>query len=301
MFQLRIKSDSIISSYNYGTIIENEDDLSEAAFTTPPTGLLTSASQLSSNAKATNGGSYEALLDGSQNTYFHTTWQSGSGNSPNEDHYLQIDLNESVESIAIKYGARMPTSSSLSSSYGATYYTNPGDITIYATNNVNGNWTQITTATLTYDSNGKGLLSIDLGGKYRYIRFSVQNSTLWGNRINGHPYWCLGELRIYKLGEDSQESEEESQVPKEVIDNLQNCINAANEEISSNAVTQSTYDALLAAYNTFLSYLSEESTDIEHVQIEPSVDVWFDLQGRRISKPKTSGIYIHNGRKVWVK
>ena len=300
MLELRIKSDSLITSYNYGTIIENEDDLSEAAFTTPPTGLLTSATQLSSNAGATNEGSYEALLDGNQTTFFHTTWSSGKGEAPDEDHYLQIDLQEEVERIALKYGARGSTS----------WYVNPKDITIYATNNVNGNWTQITTATLTYDnnSNGKGLFSIDLGGKYRYIRISVQNSTLSGRTINGHAYWCLGELRIYNLGTGSQEgtgtepqgNDEKPQVPKEVVENLQNCINAANSEIYSNVATQSTYDALLSAYNTFLSYMNE-STDVERIYTNPSVDVWYDLQGRRITKPQTPGIYIHNGKKVWVK
>lgn len=29
--------------------------------------------------------------------------------------------------------------------------------------------------------------------------------------------------------------------------------------------------------------------------------IWFDLQGRCLTKPETSGIYIYNGRKVWVK
>lgn len=306
MLELRMKSDSLITSYkansggtSTGSIIGNVDDIAEAQFTTPPTGLLTSASQLSSNAKATNEGSYEALLDGNQTTYFHTTWLSGKGDAPNEDHYLQIDLQEEVERIALKYGARGSISSLV----------NPKDITIYAKNNANGSWEQITTATLTYDnnSNGKGLLSIDLGGKYRYIRISVQSSTLSSSRtINGHSYWCLGELRIYNLGTSSQEgttpqeNEEKPKVPKEVVENLQNCINAANTEISTNAATQSTYDALLSAYNTFLGYLNE-STDIERVQITPSVDVWFDLQGRRITKPQTSGIYIHNGKKVWVK
>ena len=309
MLELRIKSDSLITSYNSnnggstsgGTITNNVDSLSKATFTTPPTGLLTSASQLSSNAKATNEGSYEALLDGNQTTYFHTTWLSGKGDAPNEDHYLQIDLQEEVERIALKYGARG----------SITNYVNPNNITIYATNNVNGNWTQITTATLTYDnnSNGKGLLSIDLGGKYRYIRISVQSSTLSSSRtINGHSYWCLGELRIYNIGTGSQEgtgtepqgNDEKPQVPKEVVENLQNCINAAGTEISTNAATQSTYDALLSAYNTFLGYLNE-STDVERIYTNPSVDVWYDLQGRRITKPQTSGIYIHNGKKVWVK
>lgn len=290
MFELRNKSDSIIASYNSNYVIgliENDKTLSQEEFTTPPTGILTSASQLSSNAKATNEGSYEALLDGNQTTFFHTTWLSGSGDAPDEDHYLQIDLQEEVERIALKYGARG----------SITNYVNPNNITIYATNNVNGSWEQITTATLTYDSNGKGLLSIYLGGKYRYIRISVQNSTL-GGYSNGHAYWCLGELRIYNLG--TENDQDEIKVPNDVIENLKKCIISANSEIYSNAATQSTYDALLSAYNTFLGYMTE-STDIEHIRTTPSVDIWFDLQGRRIAKPQTSGIYIHNGKKVWVK
>jgi hypothetical protein len=47
-----------------------------------------------------------------------------------------------------------------------------------------------------------------------------------------------------------------------------------------------------------------ETTGImDHGQwiMDKASDEWFDLQGRRVSKPTKKGLYIHNGRKVIVK
>ena len=45
-----------------------------------------------------------------------------------------------------------------------------------------------------------------------------------------------------------------------------------------------------------------EATDIETIDIERLTDDnWFDLQGRRISKPTEKGVYICNGKKVMIK
>lgn len=44
-----------------------------------------------------------------------------------------------------------------------------------------------------------------------------------------------------------------------------------------------------------------DATDIDGVDVEPEEDKYYDLQGRRISTPITSGIYIVNGKKVYIK
>ena len=44
------------------------------------------------------------------------------------------------------------------------------------------------------------------------------------------------------------------------------------------------------------------TTDMGIVNVEPATDAWFDLSGRRLqSKPSKSGLYIHNGKKVFIK
>lgn len=42
-------------------------------------------------------------------------------------------------------------------------------------------------------------------------------------------------------------------------------------------------------------------TGIDAPAVESSEQVWYDLQGRRLSEPLTPGLYIHNGNKVLVK
>ncbi|MBQ5895561.1 MAG: hypothetical protein IIW75_03200, partial [Bacteroidaceae bacterium] len=44
-----------------------------------------------------------------------------------------------------------------------------------------------------------------------------------------------------------------------------------------------------------------EPTDIENVDTEAEEDVIYDLSGRRIAEITKSGIYIVNGKKIYVK
>ena len=34
---------------------------------------------------------------------------------------------------------------------------------------------------------------------------------------------------------------------------------------------------------------------------DDAIEQWYDLQGRRIERPKKAGMYIHNGKKVIIK
>ena len=44
------------------------------------------------------------------------------------------------------------------------------------------------------------------------------------------------------------------------------------------------------------------TTDMGIVTVGPATDAWFDMSGRRLqSKPSKSGLYIHNGKKVFIK
>ena len=60
-----------------------------------------------------------------------------------------------------------------------------------------------------------------------------------------------------------------------------------------------------APVHSTLLIVEEETTsmaDLPHTSNKPAVDVWYTLDGRRLSgKPINKGLYIHNGRKVIVK
>ena len=47
--------------------------------------------------------------------------------------------------------------------------------------------------------------------------------------------------------------------------------------------------------------LDDATTGIEPITPQTDTDEYFDLQGRRISKPTSKGIYIKNGKKVTIK
>ena len=64
-------------------------------------GLITDASQLSSNAVEPQEGSLAALIDNDFTTFFHSSWSQE--NLMDELHFLQIDLNDAYKQIALKY------------------------------------------------------------------------------------------------------------------------------------------------------------------------------------------------------
>lgn len=48
----------------------------------------------------------------------------------------------------------------------------------------------------------------------------------------------------------------------------------------------------------------DDTTSLKEVTAEEAGtkdDVWYDLQGRRVNTPAQKGVYIRNGRKVFVK
>lgn len=67
-------------------------------------GLITDASQLSSNAIEPTEGSLAALIDNNLTTYFHSTCTQN--NATGAKHYLQVDLNDAYKQIALKYSRR---------------------------------------------------------------------------------------------------------------------------------------------------------------------------------------------------
>lgn len=104
-------------------------------------GLITDASQLSSNAVEPKEGSLAALIDNDLTTFFHSTWSQE--NLMDELHFLQIDLNDAYNQIALKYSKRQVDADNGS----------PVTLRIYATNTPEdeNSWTYLGNQTCSYD------------------------------------------------------------------------------------------------------------------------------------------------------
>lgn len=59
--------------------------------------------------------------------------------------------------------------------------------------------------------------------------------------------------------------------------------------------------ALPKSMSTRSAFYLEDVTGMDSITPSETTDAYYDLQGRRISQPITTGVYIHNGKKVVIK
>lgn len=146
-------------------------------------GYIKDASKFYSNAKQGNEGSYEALLDGTYSTYFHSNWSGG----PSADHYLQAHLDAPVQTFQFYFKKRHNND-----------VNRPTTIIISASND-GENFTEIQTISSGMPTAEPVLdyLSplIDMGAPYEYVRFTVTDTNS-GNTCNGHVFFTFSEFYI---------------------------------------------------------------------------------------------------------
>lgn len=204
--------------------------------------LLTSATQISSNAQSAAEGTIAALIDGNVtgSPYFHSTY--GNPADPGVPHYLQMTLKSPIKAFKAVLARR-------NGAYG--YADSPRDILISASND-GKNFTDITHYTTTWDADiveSKTTDLILLGDSYKYIRYTVLRTSQ--NRCNSgqsHPYFTLSELQMYEalLDEENStyfDSEDIQQAYKE----LQNILKSQQEIVDAGLATQEDIDNLQAA------------------------------------------------------
>ena len=182
-------------------------------------------------------GVIDYLIDGDNNTFFHTTWENGSYATDGTKDYLEVDLGEgeSATNIVFDFVTRHNASTDF-----------PSSVTILGSND-KSEYEEVGTisfglpvgSTKSYTSPAFGN-----GKSYRYIRFRV-NSTSRGNA--SIPYFHLAEFNLYKAEVQITEGYEkyvseaavvdaanklESTTPNEVvyaISALQNSVTAYND------------------------------------------------------------------------
>ena len=208
-------------------------------------GLITDASQLSSNAVESKEGSLAALIDNDFTTFFHSTWSQA--NPMDELHFLQIDLNDAYKQIALKYSKRQVDADNGS----------PVTLRIYATNTPKdeNSWTYLGNQTCTYDYDfgNTGLLPLNFGDTaYRHIRLTVEE-TEGNTRVNDNLFFFWSELHAYTRISKTEGLSEATRTA------LTTAIQQAKAELDAGKATDATYETLQSAYNAANNEISDNS------------------------------------------
>ena len=207
-------------------------------------GLITDASQLSSNAVESKEGSLAALIDNDFTTFFHSTWSQA--NPMDEFHYLQIDLNDAYKQIALKYSKRQVDEDNGS----------PVTLRIEVTNTPEdeSSWTYLGNQICTYDYDfgNTGLLPLDFGDTaYRHIRLTIER-TIGNTRVNDNLFFYWSELHAYTRISKAEAF-------SEIRSALNTAMQQAKAELDAGKATDATYDALETAYNAAKNEVGEGS------------------------------------------
>lgn len=165
--------------------------------------------------------------------------------------------------------------------------------------------------------NGNGMTSLDVSmnpklkhlecSRNRLRGLSVANNpdlvflSVWDNDLNGNEMDAL----ISTLVEETGFSTREFCVYNERSSHPNICTKAQVEAVSERGWQAK--QALWTKFNNEEFFVwedyegADDPTGIELPKDSNKLDVWYDLQGRRISKPSAAGLYIYNGKKVIVR
>jgi len=150
-------------------------------------GLITEASQFSSEYTETSEGSFAYLLDGNQSTFWHSKWTGGSVEFG--IHYFQVTLDEAIDGELKMMMARR-------SSATDDHIT---ELKVMASNDPDGAWTEVETLSLPFTSNTEVLNStFTLPTEYKYLRFYIMN-TYMSDSSSGRGYAHMGEFQLYEV------------------------------------------------------------------------------------------------------
>ena len=146
-------------------------------------GLVKDASKFYSNAKEPSEGSYEALLDGTYETFFHSSWSV----SVEGTHYLQAELSAPTQKFQFYFKKRSQNNNN-----------RPTTIVISASND-GENFTEIQTINEGLPTSDAVIDSlsdvIDLGAAYKYVRFTIPETNN-GQKKGDHVFFTFSEFYL---------------------------------------------------------------------------------------------------------
>lgn len=127
-------------------------------------GLVQDGSKYYSNYKSTLEGTYEALVDGYDGSYFHSAYGDEGGEAADPKHYLRAELSKEVEEFYFITKRRIDNNNN-----------RPTSILIEGSNEANGSYTEITTVSgLPTEASDYFYFSDKIRSEvpYKYIRFT---------------------------------------------------------------------------------------------------------------------------------
>lgn len=255
-------------------------------------GLITSETQISTNAQEPTEGPIGNLLDNDFLTFFHSTWSES--NASKEYHYLQIDLGEPLEAVALKYSKRTGTGFMVDGS--------PVMVRVFATNTPDGEWSEMGTHRLNYtyaiENTTVGYKAIVLDNSYRHIRLQVEE-TVSNIRDNNNLYFNLSEIGAWEA-RLQEEHAAYKDIPSDLMNELKAAMDEAKNELMAGNDNEVTTNRLYTAFEAVRNYVP---TGIDNVYDSNNTDhskLYYNLQGHSTEAP-SRGIYIHNGKKVLIK
>lgn len=213
-------------------------------------------SGISTNAQEPSEGDVANAVDSDLYSFFHSIW-SDSEAAPEEYHYIQVELYEAVNSLALKLVRRY------FEDLDASANLNPYTFDLLATNDPAGEWVNAGSFIANYNktvtlfdgdegiANMASITYIDLPAAYKYLRLVV-TGTADGKTIAGYPLFNLSEIGVYKAAYNAEKSAYED-IDEAIISEIEAQIAQARTELSTQAGTQETLDKLTAAYNALKS------------------------------------------------
>lgn len=238
--------------------------VAESAVSTGYLSLLTNEGQLSSNAVDPGEGSLAALIDNNTSTYFCSSWHADV--DPGEDHYVQANLPEAVNRIALYWHRRMQNTAN-----------RPAKITVMGL--ADGSWEQAGILPVEGDTLPWGkatpafIKEMSFDKYYTALRFVVNETTDAGGNINtamnnGHPFFTVSEIQLYNgLNPDSTFIYRSASMAyradmKDAFAALSAALDAARLKVGQ--ASQADVDALRAANEAF-SLIYPDTTILDEV------------------------------------
>lgn len=274
------------------TIAQNKYALGNAFNIDYDTPLLTAKEQILSNAAhmstdpytnehgvwgtSQDGGGYPALIDNDPFSFFHSAW----GGFIREWHYLDFDLGQELNAVALSYSARLNYNNIFPTAYNI--YAAKAD----ADTSKIGSWQLIRTfSNQPADLDTVFHPGIELEDAYRYLRFEV-TATKNNAKLNGYPFFALSAMQIYP----ATRKETCFNAVNPVAMELKNMIKAALT-VRPGETTQEDIDQLQLALNNYLAEFADPSA------LKQTIDsVRTNILERMIAVDKESEI---NGLKIY--
>ena len=206
--------------------------------------LITKVSQLSSPWSAPHAyeGNLAHLIDGDPLTYWHTNW-----NNNTDPQYVQVALKDAVhELICMRFTRRLYNYNSttvLNEQNHVTYWSIQGSNDPTADDS---DWEPLAEFDTPYNEPGETYVTDGFDTKgLKYLR-------IYGDENNsGNKYWHVAELRLYPSPLEVVDSPtSQYHIMGSIATNLENALTPLLD-IDPQTITQSEYDALLAAYEAF--------------------------------------------------